>query len=58
MMSSVQPKLNTPTEIMTDLEKFEQVRRNRLAATCFFFLIGTTTYTLLYHFEDLPVELL
>ena len=35
-MSSVQPRLDTPTETMTDLEKFERVQSNQLAATCFF----------------------
>ena len=40
---------------MTDLEKFERVRSNRLAATCFF-LMGTAMYTL--SFCRFTVELL
>src|SRR6476619_6046059 len=44
-MSSVQPRADTPTDTMTDLEKFERVCNNLSADNCLF-LVPTGAYSL------------
>src|ERR1043165_7003896 len=44
-MSSVQPRANTPTETMTDLEKLDHVCSNLSADNCLF-LVPTGAYSL------------
>src|SRR3954470_14262925 len=44
-MSSVQPRADTPTDTMTDLEKFERVCNNLSAVNCLF-LVPSGAYSL------------